>query len=65
VSAKRHPNYDPELRAKALDAYRRLGSIRKAAAEIGRSVSRTHELVHDALAEEMSAADTTTTKGTR
>jgi hypothetical protein len=59
----RHPRFDPELREKALAAYRKHGNYRDAAEEIDRSVKRTHELVREALRLEMKAAESTTTKG--
>jgi hypothetical protein len=53
---RRHPRYDPQLRDRALAAYREHGSYRKAAAAIGRSPKRTRELVREGLRLEMAAA---------
>jgi hypothetical protein len=49
----RHTSYDPELRRKALAAYRRKRSYRKAARELGKGVKRTHQLVYEGLKLEM------------
>ena len=52
----RHPRYDPELRDRALAAYREHRSYRKAGEAIGRSPKRTRELVREGLRLEMAAA---------
>lgn len=56
ATATRDPRFDAELRHRALAAYRRTGSYRKAAREIGKSAKRTHGLVKEALKMEMEEA---------
>jgi hypothetical protein len=53
----RHPRYDPELRDRALAAYRKHRSYRKAGKAIGKSPKRTRELVREGLRLEMLAAE--------
>lgn len=56
ATTTRHTSYDPELRRKALRAYRQKRSYRKAAKVLGKGVKRTHELVQEGLRMEMAEA---------
>lgn len=53
----RRPDFDAELRRKALAAYREHGNYRDAGKAIGRSHKRTHVLVREALRMEMEEAE--------
>lgn len=52
----RHPRYDPELRRKALAAYREHRTYKAAGQALGLSPKRTHELVREGLKAELAAA---------
>lgn len=52
----RHPSYDPELRRRALAAYREHRTYKAAGEAMGLSKKRVHELVREALRQEMTEA---------
>lgn len=54
--ARRRPDYDPELRRRALAAYRQHGNYRDAGKAIGVSHKRCHTLVKEGLRLEMQEA---------
>jgi DNA-directed RNA polymerase specialized sigma24 family protein len=56
VALDRRPDYDRELRFRALSIYRKHLSYRKAGEEMGLSHKRVHILVREALRLEMDEA---------